>query len=146
MTTPLDIEAEIVIEKPIRDVWEMMTGEETVPLWLGCLNYQAREGHVFYMQPDKVRREAGQTEGATHCQILEMRAPECFVFSWYLPGMPETTVSITLRQEGKRTRVIFAHTGWDQFNAADIRAIRDALAGGWTSFVLPQLKTEAERA
>lgn len=146
MTSLLDIEAEILIDRARDHVWDVMTSEATVPRWLGCIQYEARKGHVFYMQQDAEKRAAGDTDGATHCRITRLDAPRLFEFSWYMPGTPETLVRLELHEEGGSTRVVFSHTGWSQFNAKDIRAIRDALANGWTSFVLPQLKAEAERA
>ena len=58
--------------------------------------------------------------------------------------MPKTKVLITLEATEGGTRVALVHTGWDQYDGDQIKAIRDALAGGWGSYVLPQLKRVAE--
>jgi len=125
-------------------VWEVLTGEGLVEQWLGCMGYKAEIGTIFYMQQDAAKRASGDTGGATHCELLTLDPPRSMTFSWYYPDMPKTEVLITLEPEGAGTRVALVHTGWDQYDGDQIRAIRDALAGGWGSFVLPQLKRVAE--
>jgi hypothetical protein len=44
----------------------------------------------------------------------------------------------------KKTRASLKHSGWDQFQAREIRQIWEMLAGGWKSAVLPNLKRVAE--
>ena len=140
-----DIVHSLDIGAPIERVWTVMTEAALVEQWLGCLNFAAKVGHVFHMQPDPARRAAGDLEGATHCEVLQLDPPRELRFSWYFPDTPRTEVSIRLTGIEDGTRVDFRHDGWDQFDEAQIRTIRDALAGGWTSFVLPQLKRVAER-
>jgi len=135
-----DIVATVDIDAPPDIVWPYLVEEEHVPRWLGCLEYRKEAGHVFYMQPDPEKRAAASTEGATHCAIQRLEPPGRFVFSWYLPGTPETTVEIALAARQGGTRVTLTHTGWDQFEAAHVEAIHQALAGGWRESVLPNLK------
>ena len=139
-----DILDSIDIDAPVERVWQVLTGEGLVEQWLGCLGYRAEIGHVFHMQQDPAKRAAGDTSGATHCELLELDPPRRMVFSWYYPDTPKTQVEITLAATPSGTRAELRHSGWDQFDEAQIKAIRDALAGGWKSFVLPQLKRVAE--
>ena len=139
-----DISQAIEIAAPVERVWQVLTSEGLVEQWLGCLEYEAKVGHVFYMQQDAAKRAGGDVSGATHCELLALEAPRRMVFSWFYPGTPKTEVSISLETDGAGTRVVLVHCGWDQFDPAQIRAVRDALAGGWSSFVLPQLKAVAE--
>lgn len=139
-----DITHSLEIRAPADRVWKVMTRPGLVEQWLGCLGFKAELGHVFHMQPDPDRRAAGDLSGATHCEILRLDRPRELVFSWYFPDLPKTEVSLRLTELAEGTRVDFVHRGWDQFDENQIRAIRDALAGGWTSFVLPQLKRVAE--
>lgn len=140
----LNIEHSITIQAARERVWTFLTEPGYVPLWLGCMRYEKKINHVFYMQQDEARRNNDDIEGATHCRIIALDEPVRFAFSWYLPGTPETEVHITLDNQGNATVVTLAHTGWDQFDAAAIREIRDALEGGWKSFVLPNLKRVVE--
>lgn len=141
MTATLpDIDETLVLPVPLERAWQLLTSEQTVPRWLGCLDYQARVGHVFYMQPDPARRASGDVDGATHCEILALDAPRCFRFSWYLPGTPKTEVCLTLSaDDADRTTVAFKHSGWGQFHPEDMAQIHSALSGGWRSYVLPAL-------
>ena len=140
-----DIVHSLDISAPVERVWRVMTDAGLVEQWLGCLNFAAEVGHVFHMQPDPARRATGDIEGATHCEILRLDPPHELRFSWFLPGTPSTEVSMRLSAIAGGTRVDFRHDGWDKFDGAQIAAIRDMLAGGWTSFVLPQLQRVAER-
>jgi uncharacterized protein YndB with AHSA1/START domain len=139
-----DIWQDIEIAAPPARVWQVLTGEGLVEQWLGCMGYKAEIGTIFYMQQDKAKRAAGDTSGATHCELLALEPPRRMIFSWYYPDMPKTEVMITLEPAGTGTRVALVHTGWDQYDGDQIKAIRDALAGGWGSYVLPQLKRVAE--
>lgn len=141
---PLTIEHSIAILAPPERVWKFLTEPEYVSKWLGCMRYEKAVGHVFYMQQDAQKRNDDDIEGATHCEILALEEPSRFSFSWYLPGTPATEVHIRLRATAEGTRVTLVHEGWDRFDAAAIRDIRDALAGGWKSFVLPNLKKVVE--
>lgn len=125
-------------------VWRYLTEPEHVARWLGCLRYEKKIDHVFYMQQDPDKRAADDIEGATHCRILALEEPGRFVFSWYLPGTPETEVEFALETDNGGTTVVLTHRGWDRFDAADIRQVRDALENGWKSFVLPQLRSVVE--
>lgn len=141
------IEHAIDMNVSLERAWRTLTAPENVPRWLGCLNYERKIGHVFYMQPDAARRETGDIEGATHCEILELDEPELFRFSWYLPGTPKTHVSIRLTAlDKKKTKATLTHDGWDQFNAHEIRHIWEMLENGWKSSVLPNLKRISEAA
>lgn len=124
--------------------WRCLTEPEYVSRWLGCMQYEKRVGQVFYMQQDPQKRARNDPSGATHCKILALDAPSLFGFSWYLPGTPATTVSFRLSSTEAGTDLAFSHDGWDQFDEEEIRPVRDALAQGWQSFVLPGFKELAE--
>lgn len=142
-----NIHAEVRIDAPLQRVWSVLTGAGLVAEWLGCINFEPVVGQVFYMQPDGARRATGDIKGATHCQVEALEPPRLLRFSWFMPGTPKTYVDITLTGEasGPITAAL-VHSGWDQFKAEDIRAIRDMLDGGWRSFVLPNFKRVAEAA
>jgi uncharacterized protein YndB with AHSA1/START domain len=141
-----DIIATIGIEAPIAHVWETLTSGATVPQWLGCIGYRRDVGVTFYMQQDMARRERGDTTGATNCTIKRLDPPHRFDFTWFVPGTPETLVEITLSPVGTdRTRVEMRHIGWDQFPAEMVKPFHDQLKSGWSSGVLPALKSAAER-
>ena len=142
-----DITHGIDIEAPRTTVWATLVDPQAVAQWLGCLQFTGQLGSTFYMQPDRVKFTAGDTTGATFCDIEEMRAPELFRFSWYMPGTPKTMVTLRLAEAGAdRTRATLTHSGWDQFPPEMVKPIHDMLDGGWKSHVLPNLKQVAEAA
>lgn len=140
----LKIEQSISVDVAQLAAWRCLTQPEYVPHWLGCMQYEKQLGHVFYMQQDPDKRGANDTSGATHCEILALEEPSLFRFSWYLPGTPETRVTFRLSSTDSGTNLAFLHDGWDQFDEQSIRAVRDALAEGWQTFVLPGFKELAE--
>jgi uncharacterized protein YndB with AHSA1/START domain len=135
----------VEIERSLSHVWRILTSEESVPLWLGCMRYKRELGHVFFMQQDQGKAAAGDVSGATHCEILVLDAPRLFKFSWFVPGHPTTFVSFALEAlDDARTLVNFTHAGWEQFPPDQMKPIHDMLSGGWKSFVLPNLKRQAQ--
>jgi len=133
----------VEIDRPVEAVWRVLT--ERTPDWLGCMRYRREIGAVFFMQQDNAKRERDDVSGATQCEVLALDAPHLFKFSWFVPDQPPTFVSFTLESiDAARTRVVFTHDGWERFPAELIRPIRDMLAGGWKTFVLPSLKRVAE--
>lgn len=139
-----DIECSIEIDAPPARVWEVLVAPEAVSGWFGCLRFEGRVGHVFYMQPDPKKRAAGDIDGATHCEILEMIPQRLLRFSWYLPATPKTTVEMALKDLGSgKTRVSLTHSGWDQFPPQQVREIWQQLRQGWQSSVLPNLAAAA---
>ena len=147
MTEKLEpIRHRIDVDVPLDHLWRVMTEAATVPLWLGCMHYEAKLGHTFYMQPDAAKRAANDRSGATWCDVTALSKP-LFAFTWYMPDTPKTNVSFRLTSLGpERTRVDFEHDGWDQFPVEMVRGIRDMLQGGWTSAVLPNLERVASGA
>ncbi|HVY89867.1 MAG TPA: SRPBCC domain-containing protein [Hyphomonadaceae bacterium] len=139
------IVGETTLNVPLKRAWSVLTEPGYVVRWLGCMNYANEIGRVFYMQQDGAKRAAGDVSGATHCEVLALDEPNTFRFSWFMPGTPTTEVEIRLAEVGpKETRVTLTHSGWDKFNAADVRMIWEALSGGWISYVLPGFKKTAE--
>lgn len=139
------IVAEISIDAPIAHVWEVMTAEDSVPDWLGCMNYRREVGAVFHIQPNEAKRGARDISGATHCDVVTLKAPHNFDFTWYMPGTPKTYVKISLFSEGPdRSFARLSHEGWERFPLEVAMAFHEQLSGGWRGAVLPGLKRAAE--
>ena len=141
----LPIVAEADIGAPIDRVWDVLVGEDTLPQWLGAMDYRAQVGSTFFMQHDPEQQAKGDTEGATWCNIQVMEKPDRFGFSWYIPGTPETTVHISLSDDGPgKTFVRLIHDGWDDLEREAIEDFYEQLAEDWRSAILPNLKRLAE--
>jgi uncharacterized protein YndB with AHSA1/START domain len=139
-----DISESIHVEAGRERVWTVLTGEGLVEQWLGCLGFQPVVGTLFYMQPDPAKRASGDVEGATHCELEALEAPERMRFSWFMPGTPKTHVTIELSDSAGGTLVQLTHSGWERFDEEEVRSIHAMLAAGWKAFVLPGLKRVAE--
>jgi uncharacterized protein YndB with AHSA1/START domain len=143
----LPIVAEITVDRPIERVWDVLVGAATLPKWLGAMDYHPKVGTTFFIQEDPERRAAGDTGGATHCDIKLMQPPHRFNFTWYVPGSPETLVQFGLDTEAASgTMVRLMHDGWDDFEREAIGDFYDQLARGWQNTVLPALKRMAEQS
>jgi uncharacterized protein YndB with AHSA1/START domain len=141
----LPITAEISVDAPIAKVWEVMTGVDTVPTWLGAMDYTGEVGSTFFMQEDPDKKAAHDTEGAIWCDIRLLQKPHKLDFSWYLPGTPETNVQISIFSEGPdKSFVRLIHDDWDAFEREAIEDFYDQIAAGWQNDVLPGLKKLGE--
>ena len=93
-----DVLSIIEIAAPREQVWRALTEPAFVVQWMGCLRFQPAAGHVFYLQPDRVRRTAGDVTGAIACRIEVFDQPRRLSFSWGFPEVPDTWVDIRLRR------------------------------------------------
>ena len=141
----LPIVAEITIARPIERVWDVLTGQTTVPQWLGAIDYRPEVGTTFLVQLDPDARRTDDPDGATHCDVKLLQPPHKFSFSWYVPGTPETLVEFSLDSDGPAdTLVRVLHEGWDDFEREAIEDFYEDLAASWQGDVLPALKSLAE--
>jgi uncharacterized protein YndB with AHSA1/START domain len=139
-----DVEAVIEVAAPRERVWRALTEEPLVREWMGCLGFRARPGALFYMQPDRERRTAGDIRGAIVCRVQVLDAPRRLSFSWTFPDNPQTHVDIRLRAIAGGTHVKLVHSGWDQFDPEATERVREGLARGWYEVALPALRRVAE--
>ena len=139
-----DVEAVIEIDAPREQVWRALTDPARVAEWMGCLGFRALPGHVFYLQPHRERREAGDVEGAIACRIQMLDAPRRLSFTWTFPETDETYVSLRLTRIPGGTHVRLVHTGWETYAAEETAAMREGLARAWHNVALPALKRVAE--
>jgi uncharacterized protein YndB with AHSA1/START domain len=141
-----DVEAVIEVAAPRERVWRAVTEPDLVAAWMGCLGFRAYPGAIFYMQPDRTRRAAGDPQGAIVCRVKIMDAPRRIAFGWTFPDNPETEVAIRLRAIPGGTHVKLTHSGWDQFDPEETERVREGLARGWHAVALPALRRVAESA
>lgn len=139
-----DIETVIEVAAPREVVWRALTDPALVPSWMGCLRFQPTAGHVFYMQPDRARREADDVADAIQCRIEVVDPPRRLIFAWTFPETPDTRVRVRLSSIAGGTHVRVVHEGWDQFEPDEIVAVREGLARGWHAVALPGLRRVAE--
>ena len=134
----------IEIAAPRERVWRALSDPDQVVQWMGCLNFRAEAGHVFYLQPDRARRTAGDVTDAIACRIEILDRPRRLSFSWGFPDVPDTFVDIRLREISGGTHVRLVHSGWDQFEERETEEVRGGMGRAWHSVALPALKAVAE--
>jgi uncharacterized protein YndB with AHSA1/START domain len=139
-----DIETIIEIAAPRGAVWMVLTEPKLVTSWMSCLRFRPETGHIFYMQPDRERREAGDIKGAIACRIEVLDEPRRISFSWGFPETPDTWVDIRLRRIPGGTHLRLVHSGWDRFDQVKTGEMRGGMGHAWHTVALPALKDVTE--
>lgn len=139
-----DVQSIIEVAAPRERVWEALTRPDLVVRWMGALNFRPEAGHVFYLQPDRARRLAGDITDAIACRIEVLDRPRRLTFSWGFPDVPDTWVEIRLRRIPGGTHVRLVHSGWSQFEEYETEEMRGGLGRAWHSVALPALRAVAE--
>lgn len=138
-----DVTSVIEIAAPRERVWRALTEPALVSQWMGALRFRAEAGHVFYLQPDRTRRQAGDATDGIACRIEVLDEPRRLTFSW---GLPHTSVDIRLRVIAGGTHVRLVHSGWDQFDDREVEGIQGGMGHAWHAVALPALRRVAELA
>lgn len=141
-----DVQSVIEVAAPRERVWRALTEPALVTQWMGCLQFRPEAGHIFYLQPDRERRAAGDVTGSIACRIEVLDEPRRLSFSWGFPETPDTWVDIRLRRIPGGTHVRLVHSGWDQFEDFETEQVRGGLGRAWHTVALPALRTVAERS
>jgi uncharacterized protein YndB with AHSA1/START domain len=139
-----DITSIIEIAASREQVWLALSEPGLVIQWMGCLRFAALPGHIFYLQPNRTRREAGDVTDAIACRVEVVDAPRRLSFSWGFPDTPDTWVDIRLRRIPGGTHVRLVHSGWDQFDDRETEEVRGGLGQAWHTVALPALRAVAE--
>lgn len=139
-----DVQSIIEIAAPRERVWRALTDPTLVVRWMGCLRFRPETGHIFYLQPNRARRDADDVADAIACRIEVLDAPRRLSFSWGFPDVPDTFVDIRLRNIPGGTHVRLVHSGWDQFDDRETEDVRGGLGHAWHAIALPRLRAVAE--
>lgn len=139
-----DIQSVIEIARPREVVWRALSEPELVTRWMSCLGFEPRVGHIFHLQPDRVRRDAADVSGAIACRIETLDPPRRLAFSWGFPDVADTWVNIRVRRIVGGAHVRLVHSGWEQFDAVETEPVRGGLGFAWHTVALPALKAVAE--
>lgn len=139
-----DVTSIIEVAAPREQVWRALTDPALLSRWMGCLGFAPAAGHIFYLQPDRARRMAGDATDAIACRIEVLDAPRRISFSWGFPDVPDTWVDIRLRRIPGGTHVRLVHSGWDQFDDRETEDVRGGMGHAWHSVALPRLRQVAE--
>ncbi len=133
------IRREVLLPQPRERVWRALTTSTALAEWMFPNDFEPRVGHRFTFQvpPNPKANFDGLT---VRCEVLECESPSRLVFSWSA-GAPveDTRVSFLLEPDGKGTKLLFEHTGFDVAHPFGSQALRGA-EFGWAK-MLGQLPT-----
>ena len=128
------IKKEVVIDAAAPKVWKHLTDPQKLAGWLMPNDFEAQVGKKFFLECDH--------EGKMSCEVKEIVPHQKLVYSFQPKSFKaETLVTITLTTEGKSTRVVLVHSGWEALPPAD-QGMADGYEGGWGS-LLENLKKQA---
>ena len=107
------IRKKILIPQPREQVWQAITESATLAEWMFPNDFEPRVGHRFtFRVPGNPKLNF---DGLTVCcEVLECEPPSKLVFTWSAGGAVENTqVTFQLEPDGKGTRLLFEHSGFD---------------------------------
>ncbi|MEU3254117.1 SRPBCC domain-containing protein [Streptomyces sp. NPDC006997] len=132
---------------PPAKVWRALTDPELLARWQmpGAADFRLEVGHRYRMT--SVPRPHTRFSGAVDVQVLAYDAQRMLRLRWADadPANPvDWTITWTLEQEGRGTRLFLVHEGFDPDDPAQMMA-RKIMDGGWRSHVLRSLGQTLER-
>lgn len=113
------------IPRPPAIVWAAITEPEQLARWWVPGDISAEVGHEFTLEMPGW--------GAVSCRVLEVDEPGRIVYTF-----ADWTLTWTLVPEGRGTRLVLQHTGFDLDNPQH-RFAFDNMGPGWRDQVLPRL-------
>jgi uncharacterized protein YndB with AHSA1/START domain len=124
---------------PPRRVWRALVDPEMLSAWFMPTDFAPRVGHRFTLQAKPM--PATRFSGTVRCEVLELRPEEMLRYSWADAADPDgfaSTVTWTLRAEGRGTRLFVEHRGFDPDDPVQ-QLSRTIMSGGWRSHVVRRL-------
>jgi uncharacterized protein YndB with AHSA1/START domain len=125
---------------PPERVWRALVDPEQLSAWFMPTDFAPRVGHRFTFRTEPI--PATRFSGTVRCEVLEVRRPELLRYTWSDAENPgntlASTVTWTLRPEGRGTRLFLEHRGFDPDDPFHQRA-RTIMSGGWRSHVIRRL-------
>ena len=125
------IQREILIPQPPEQVWQALTDRAILAEWMYPNDFEPRVGHHFTFQvPPNAKTDFDGL--VVRCEVLECEPPSKLAFSWSAFGpVTNTRVSYRLEPDGKGTRLMFEHSGFDFAQPWAEEAFQGA-GFGWT--------------
>lgn len=133
---PNQIEREIVIDAPVEVVWHVVTEPEQIVRWFS-------DGVEFELRAGARGRMSFKSSDAYDLQIEDVDPPHRFAFRWARAdelrprGHGTLLVEFTLIEEGGKTRVRVAESGFEHVDWSDeeIRKYAESHTAGWETIL-----------
>lgn len=132
------IEVDRFLPYPPAAVWRVLTDPVSLGRWLMPNDFQPMVGHRFTFTTEP---QPG-FDGIIRCEVLALEDERLMRISWVSSGL-DTTVTWTLAPEGRGTRLLLVHDGFDGADPEQER-VRRLLGGGWSSHLQRRLLEELE--
>jgi uncharacterized protein YndB with AHSA1/START domain len=116
-------------------VWRALTDADLLARWLMPNDFRPIVGHRFTFRTQP--RPQQDFDGVVHCEVLDLEPEQLLRIAWR-GGRLDSTVTWTLKPEGRGTRLFLEHTGFDPGDPTQ-RAAYTIMGGGWRSHVLAAL-------
>jgi uncharacterized protein YndB with AHSA1/START domain len=136
VTDPRTVRVDEFLAHPPARVWWTLTDPAALARWLMPNDFQPVVGHDFTFRTDP--RPGVEFDGVVHCRVLAVEPERLLRISWR-GGNLDTTVTWTLVPEGRGTRLLLEHDGFDPDDPAQ-QVTRRILGGGWRSNMLAALR------
>jgi uncharacterized protein YndB with AHSA1/START domain len=130
------IEVDRFLPYPPDAVWRVLTDPASLGRWLMPNDFQPVVGHRFTFTTEP---QPG-FDGVIRCEVLALEQEQLMRISWVSSGL-DTTVTWTLSAEGRGTRLLLVHDGFDGADPAQER-VRRLLGGGWSTHLQRRLLAE----
>jgi uncharacterized protein YndB with AHSA1/START domain len=111
---------------PPATVWKAITTPDLLARWWAEGDIAPVVGHVFHLDMGPF--------GRLRCEVLEVDADRRLVYTFG----PDWTLTFTLVPEGRGTRLLLEHAGFDLDNPQH-RFAFDNMGPGWRDEVLPAI-------
>jgi uncharacterized protein YndB with AHSA1/START domain len=134
--TDTAIEIDQYLAHPPAKVWHALTDPDLLATWLMPNDFRPVVGHRFTFRTDP--RPGQEFDGVVHCEVVELDPERLLRIAWR-GGRLDTTVTWTLRPEGRGTRLFLEHAGFDPADPVQ-RQAWTIMGGGWRSHVLAALE------
>ena len=129
------IHTDAFLPYPPQKVWRALTETELLASWLMPNDFEPIVGHRFTFRTDPV--PAHGFDGIVRCEVLELVPMSRLRISW-VAGRLNTTVSWDLVPEGRGTRLLLTHEGFNDDPAQ--QATMRILGGGWAGHLARRLE------
>jgi uncharacterized protein YndB with AHSA1/START domain len=130
------IEVDRFLPYPPSAVWRVLTDPASLERWLMPNDFLPVIGHRFTFLTEP---QPG-FDGVIRCEVLALEEEQLMQISWVSSGL-DTTVTWTLSPEGRGTRLLLVHDGFDE-SAPEQERIRRMLGGGWSTHLQRRLLAE----
>ncbi|MFI6512749.1 SRPBCC domain-containing protein [Streptosporangium sp. NPDC050855] len=136
MADPTLIRTDQYLAHPPRKVWRALTDPDLLARWLMPGDFKPVVGHRFTFRTEP--RPNRGFDGVVHCEVLDLEPERLMRISWCGGGL-DTTVTWTLEAEGRGTRLLLEHAGFDPDDPIQ-QSTYVILDGGWRSHVLSRME------